>query len=63
MRWLHDELGDPDGLKPYKEGDVWLCRNCAAEMPKRRTLCGPCIATRKRQRRRRRGEDKGYHRL
>lgn len=40
-RWLEDELND-DEARPYREGNVYICRNCACEMKKRHVLCLSC---------------------
>ncbi len=44
MRWLADELNEADveGSGPYKEGNVYICRNCAIEMAKCQAFCGWC---------------------
>lgn len=39
---LEDDLNDPWDKRPYREGDKWICRNCAAEMDERRTYCDEC---------------------
>lgn len=44
LRWLEDDLDDADGIKPYREGDTYICRNCAAELPGRGSLCRSCKA-------------------
>ncbi len=51
MRWLADELNEADvnGDRPYREGDVYICRNCATEMNGRQSLCGPCAKARLRE--------------
>lgn len=57
MRWLADELDDfDDGFQPYKEGNVYICRNCAIEMTQRQALCGWC------RRNTRRGQNAEVHR-
>ncbi len=50
MRWLADELEDyDDGSQPYKEGTMYICRNCAVEMTRRRSLCARCHKAQRRK--------------
>lgn len=42
MRWFEDDLDD-DGTKPYKENGVYICRNCACTMNRKRSLCPRCL--------------------
>lgn len=41
MRWFEDDLDD-DGTKPYREGNVYVCRSCACSMKRKQSLCGRC---------------------
>lgn len=54
MRWLVDELDDlemdSEDHLPYREGQVYICRNCAANMGKRRrSFCGQCKQAKQKQ--------------
>jgi len=42
MRLMYDDLDDPHGNQPYKEGDVYICRNCARELEFRAAYCYSC---------------------
>jgi len=44
IRWLEDDLDDIGGTQPYKEGETYICRNCAAELPGRGSFCRACKA-------------------
>lgn len=41
MRWLVDEIDDNED-RPYREGNMYLCRNCGVQMSRRRALCRWC---------------------
>lgn len=42
MRWFEDDFDD-DGTKPYLENGVYICRNCACTMNRKRSLCPRCL--------------------
>ena len=51
MRWLADELNeaDIDSTLPYKEGNVYICRNCACDITRRQSLCSLCRKAKRRE--------------
>jgi hypothetical protein len=41
MRWLESDLDEGED-KPYKEGDVHICRNCACPLSYCAAYCYAC---------------------
>jgi ribosomal protein L40E len=60
MRWLEDDLDDADGTQPYHEDGTYICRNCAAELPGRGSLCRACKARKEWRIRREDAQEKEY---
>lgn len=48
MRWLEDDLND-DSTTPYREGKVYICRNCACQIDRKLPLCRRCLKLRNMQ--------------